>query len=115
MTSRKKRDVPRPGVTDDSPLRHPAAVSIVDAVEALGLARQVADELADRGILVGATTPRQGAEEVNKTWRGNKEEVGGSTDPTRNSSPEECDTELSSSIRKVEDAVSSLQLSMKPK
>lgn len=116
MTSSKKRKLSRPGGADDDPPRHPAAVSIVDAVAALGLARQVVEELADRGILAVATTPRQGAEEVNKKWRGSEEENGGFTARTlKPSREEESDTELSSSILKVKDAVSSLRRSRKPK
>ena len=92
------------------PPRHPSVVHLVDMILALGLEKQVVGALADRGIVADATTPRLGAEEVNKSWRGNKEENGGFTAPTVNLSEEEGrDTELSSSILKVKDAVSSLR------
>ena len=85
------------------------------AASVLGLEDELAELISKRATISLATAPRRGSKEANKSWRGQKEEDGGSMDPTKKNSPEEHDTELSSSILKVKDAVSSLRRSGKPK
>ena len=98
-------------------LDHLAAVveAAFAAAEAMELEHDLAELINARDTILIATAPRQGSKEVKQPWRGQEKEAGGSTVPTVSPFEEENDTELSSSILKVKDAVSSLRRRKKPR